>query len=61
MRHCMARDGLKGARPWGSIIADEYGLACGIQARDDSSDFHSIPLEVWAGITVPAVVVNGFR
>ena len=44
MRHCMARDGLKGARPWGSFIADEYGLACGIEAGDDSSDFHNIPL-----------------
>jgi len=57
----MAGNGFKGARAWSSVIADKYGLACGIQARDDSSDFHSIPLGVWAGITVPAVVVNGFR
>ncbi|CDF92554.1 hypothetical protein BN844_1978 [Pseudomonas sp. SHC52] len=45
----MAGNGLKDTRPRGSVIADEYGLACGIQTGDDSSDFHGIPLVLLGG------------
>jgi hypothetical protein len=43
VRHGVAGNGVKGTGPRRSIITDEYGLAHGIEAGDDSSNFHGIP------------------